>query len=235
MTIDTAGRLTLSLGRLLRAERWRARLSQRALAARAGTSQQCVSRFETGHFAPTTTVIERLFEALDCQLRADVEALDADLDASIELARQEAADDVRYMLGNLAGLARRAGDLRYLIDGELAAALQGVPVRVNRVDLAIGAGDLPGLADWIHQLPNCQRWNDRWRDFVGADNDPTRPGPLRWWTPLAELRIRLLDSWPSPVTVVTERGQLAVRPLLDVLADDPQLARVARRAGAGQR
>ncbi|MEV7228900.1 helix-turn-helix transcriptional regulator [Polymorphospora sp. NPDC051019] len=225
-----AGRLNLRLGQLLRLERERARLSQRALAARAGTSQQCVSRFETGFHAPTTAVVERLFEALGCQVRADVEALDADLDESIAVARRERDDDIRFMLGNLGSLLRWSGGLDYVIDGELAAALQGVPVRVTRADVAVAAADLPRLTDWIFTLPNCERWNERWRDFVGADRDPNRPGPLRWWTPLAELRVRLLETWPTPVPVVAGAEEVPVRPLLDVLRDDPQLDRVARRA-----
>ncbi|HEX5543788.1 MAG TPA: helix-turn-helix transcriptional regulator [Micromonospora sp.] len=137
------GRLTREAGRLLRVEREHAQLTQQALAERAGTSQQRISRFETGTYAPTTTMIERLFDALGLQIRLEIEARDADLDAAITAAREIDEEDVDILLPDLGYLLRRANDLRYLIDGELAAYLQGVPIQPTRFDLAVAEDDLP--------------------------------------------------------------------------------------------
>ena len=226
------GYLTRELGRLLRGERERAGLTQRALAARAGVSQQCVSRFEKGRCAPTATVVERLFDGLGQQVRVDVEARDADLDRDIETAAGLGEDYRIGLLNDLRALLKHAAGLPYLLDGELAALLQGVPIRPNRFDLAIAQANLPLLGTWIRALPNCQRWNERWRDFGGCDVDPELSGPMRWMTPLGELRVRLLPTPPAPVPVMVDGREYPVRPLFDVERDDPHIARVLRRVGA---
>ena len=226
------GQLTQKMGRLLRGERERAGLTQRALADRAGVSQQCVSRFENGCYAPTTNLVERLFDGLGRQLRLEVEARDVDLDRDIEVAAGLDEDYRTGLLDDLRALLRGAADLPYLVDGGLAAFLQGVPIRPNRFDLAVAQADLPLLANWICALPNCLRWDDRRRDFSGYDIDPEHAGPLRWMTPLGELRVRLLPALPAPVRLKVDGQEYLVRPLFEVERDDPQIARVLRRLDA---
>ena len=58
---------------LLRQARTRAGLSQRALARRAGTSQSVIARIEAGLTSPTWDTLERLLEAADFEVRAEVE------------------------------------------------------------------------------------------------------------------------------------------------------------------
>jgi transcriptional regulator with XRE-family HTH domain len=119
-------RLAQRIGHLLRAERQARRMSQAALARAAGTSQQSVSQLETGRFAPTTAVVERVFAALGWRLRLDVEPLDAELDAEVARAAEQTAEDVELVLEDLASLLRRRPKkLPYLVDGELAARLHG--------------------------------------------------------------------------------------------------------------
>lgn len=182
--------------------------------------------------APTTTVIERLFRALGQQLRLDVEPLDADLDDAIDLARRQDPEAVAIQLEGLASLLRRAPGLGYVIDGELAALLHGVPIRTQRYDLAVAQDDLPALSNWVCSSFNWLRWNERWRDFSGYDVDPMRPGPLRWMTPYGEVRIRLLPELPPPVLVVAAGREWPVRPLPAVERDDSLVGRVAARARA---
>lgn len=224
--------LARQLGRLLRLERERRGWSQRTLAARAATSQQCVSRFEQGTADPTTVVIERLFRALGQQLRLDVEAVDADLDGDIESARAHGVDAIVLRLQNLGILLRRSSGLQYLVDGELAARLQGVPIPATRFDLAVAQDDLPSLSSWVREMPNWRRWDERWRDFIGWDVDPLRPGPLRWMAPLGEMRVRLLPDLPPPVVVLVEGREWPVRPLPAVERDDSRIGRFAARARA---
>lgn len=224
--------LARRIGRLLRLERERVGWTQRGLARRAATSQQCVSRVERGVAAPTTAVIERLFGALGQQLRLDVEPLDADLDDGIDLARSQDPEVVASQLTNLGFLLRRAAGLRYVIDGELAALLHGVPIRTQRYDLAVAQDDLAALSNWVCTSFNWLRWNERWRDFSGYDVDPMRPGPLRWMTPYGEMRVRLLPELPPPVLIVVAGRGWPVRPLPAVEGDDSFVARVAARARA---
>lgn len=223
--------LASRLGWLLRVERERAGLSQEMLAARAGVAQQAVSRFEAGATGATTTLVDRLFSALGCHLQIVVGARGADLDRQIAEVRAGANDRrIGRMLDNLHHLLRRAPDLRHLLDGELAAALQGVPLLVTRYDLAVAADDLDQFADWVRSSPNWLRWSERWRDFSGYDVDPRRPGPLRWMTPFGELRARLLLALPTGVPVMAAGREVRVRPLFEVEQDDPRIARIVARA-----
>lgn len=59
-------------GRLLRAARRHAGLTQRELARRAGTSQSVVARVEQGRTDPSTATLARLLAAAGFELRADL-------------------------------------------------------------------------------------------------------------------------------------------------------------------
>jgi transcriptional regulator with XRE-family HTH domain len=58
---------------LLHEARTRAGLSQRALARRAGTTQSVVARIEAGHTSPTWETLQRLLQAADVELHAQLE------------------------------------------------------------------------------------------------------------------------------------------------------------------
>ena len=58
---------------LLRQTRVRAGLSQRALAARAGTAQSAVARIERGQTSPTWSTLERLLKAANYDVVAHAE------------------------------------------------------------------------------------------------------------------------------------------------------------------
>ena len=87
---------------LLRTARLRARLSQRALAARAGTTQSVVARIELGEVSPTWGTIERLFGAagfgLDVAL-VEIPAVDslmrAEISRILALTPEERLAEVR--------------------------------------------------------------------------------------------------------------------------------------------
>jgi transcriptional regulator with XRE-family HTH domain len=56
--------------------RRRAGLSQRELAARAGTSQAAIARIESGRQSPTFDTLERIVRACDLELRVRLEERD---------------------------------------------------------------------------------------------------------------------------------------------------------------
>ncbi|MGA3486857.1 hypothetical protein ACK8GG_02460 [Micromonosporaceae bacterium DT55] len=122
--------------------------------------------------------------------------------------------------------------LPYLLDGQLAAALQGVPVRPRCLELAVAEADLDRLAEWVLAAPNWLRWSERWHDFSNHDIDPRRPGELRWGTPSGEIRFRLLPVLPVGLRMSHSGRRVRVRPLLELGGDDPQLARIIARARA---
>ncbi len=90
----------------LRAARRRAGLSQRELAARAGTSASAVARYETGAVEPTVAVLERLLRA--CGHRLDLVA-DAPDPTLVEQAEELLALLPAERLTGLRNAARLAG------------------------------------------------------------------------------------------------------------------------------
>jgi len=75
--------LAVRVGQLLQNERAVRRLSQATIAERAGTTQQQVSLVERGLTQPSTALLDRLFGALDLQVRVDAEPVGTDCDAEI--------------------------------------------------------------------------------------------------------------------------------------------------------
>lgn len=63
----------LHAARLLRAARAAARLSQRQLAARAGTSQSVIARIEGGFTSPGVATLSRLLDAARVDARVTLE------------------------------------------------------------------------------------------------------------------------------------------------------------------
>lgn len=224
--------LAKRVGRLLRIEREKRALTQRGLARRVGTSQQCVSRVEAGRFAASTDLLERLFDAIDVQLEVGAQARDADLDCSIAEAvggrsRGLLLDSALYYLRIF---RKKLGDVPYLVDGALAAMVQGVPMATERVDLAFAARDIDAVTAWVREQVNWKRWEERWQDFGSVDANLTR-GVLRWATPMfCEVRITLEESLPAGLRVAVGDEIVPVRALADVEAADPQIARLAARA-----
>jgi transcriptional regulator with XRE-family HTH domain len=234
--------LSRRVGRLLQAERGKRGLTQRAFARRLGCAQSYVARVEAGRSACSTVAIERMFEGLGLQLRIAVEARDADLDRSMDAAVEGTARggfDVDMLLDSLDRLVGgfRNGeplppDVLYLVEGPLAAMLQGVPMVSDRVDLVFEEERLPVVADWVRAIPGAQRWVERWSDFAPVDPDPRQPGSMRWKTPYCELRIAFVPALPGGFVVREGDRSVPVRPLADVEAADPQVARISRRARA---
>lgn len=65
---------------LIRSTRQRAGLSQHALAARAGTSQPAVSRYESGAASPSVETLDRLLAAIGARLELSVSEAPRQLD-----------------------------------------------------------------------------------------------------------------------------------------------------------
>lgn len=93
---------------LLRTARTRAGLSQRALAAAAGTSQSAVAAIEVGRKQPTVATLERLLRA------AGTELVPADAEQAAQAAllrRGRRLEDVLHLAEALP--FRRQGGLRF--------------------------------------------------------------------------------------------------------------------------
>lgn len=69
-----ATRLALDVGEKVRDARGAAGLSQRALAARMGTSQAAVARLEAGGVGATLTTLQKVAAALDLKVTVELSA-----------------------------------------------------------------------------------------------------------------------------------------------------------------
>ncbi|MDM4720757.1 helix-turn-helix transcriptional regulator [Micromonospora sp. WMMA1363] len=230
----TESRLAWQIATELRRERTSQLLTQTALAALAGISQGTVARIERGERVPSIPLVEQVFAALGCQLRVSVEQLDTHLDAQLdELAARPLADRLDDL--PLGRVQERLGDMPHLLTGCTAALLQGVPVPVDAIEIAVRWRDSARFTTWL-EVAYGQRWNARWGDFGGLRLEPEEPGEHRWRTRYGEIRAQMCDELPDAIEVRHgERGYRVV-PLAQVELTDPGtaalLARWRTRAGA---
>ncbi len=92
--------------RLLRHARRRARLTQRALAAKAGVAQSYVARIESSAVDPTVTTLSRLLRACETTLEAmPGSGAGVDRTGMRELLRLTPAERLDLAVADAAGLA----------------------------------------------------------------------------------------------------------------------------------
>ncbi|GAA3759314.1 helix-turn-helix domain-containing protein [Micromonospora maritima] len=223
----TESRLAGQVARAVRHERERAGLTQQALAGRAGLSQAAVARIERGDRLPSLPTVERLLGALGRQLRIEVEPLDSHLDATLDEAAGTALPERIEDLG-LNRIVDALGDLPYVLAGGTAALLQGAPLPVDAVEVAVRWRDSPRLTAFLEQS-RAQRWNARWEEWGGVHPEPEEPGEHRWLTRYGELRARMCEDLPEPVEVRVGDRTYPVEPLVEVEVADRRTAELLRR------
>lgn len=223
----TTSRLLTLLGTALRRERELQRLTQQALAARTGISQATVARIERGDRMPSVPMLERLFAALDTQLTVGVEPLDAHVDAVITALRAVPLDE-RLADLELDRAADLLADIPYAFDGPTAALLQGAPVPVQAIDIALAWRDADAFTEWLTRR-YAHRWHAQWEQFGYLPVDPREPGDHRWRTVAGELRARMCDELPETIEVRHGVRTYRVVPLADLEITDPRAADLLRR------
>ena len=106
---------------------------------------------------------------MDVQFAVGVEPLDAHLDARIDdLAARPIAERIDEL--GLDQLLDRLSDLPQVLTGCTAALLQGAPVPVDALEIA-----LRWQTRTVHPLAGTnygQRWNARWGEFGGVWLEP---------------------------------------------------------------
>ncbi|MFE9916527.1 helix-turn-helix domain-containing protein [Micromonospora sp. NPDC005553] len=220
-------RLVTLLGAAARHQRQLRDLSQRQLAALAEVDQAAVARFERGERAPTIPVLERLFAAMDVQLVVGVEPLDAHLDAQIDgLTARPIAERIDGL--GLDRLLDRLTDFPQVITGCTAALLQGAPVPVDALEIALRWQDSTPFTRWL-ETNYGQRWNDRWGEFGGVWLEPEEPGEHRWSTRYGEIRATMCDELPETIEVRHGERIYQVVPLVELELSEPRAAGLLRR------
>jgi transcriptional regulator with XRE-family HTH domain len=227
----------MHFGPFLRRLREQAELSQAELAARCGTTQSALAAVERGRRRPTTEFVERVLAGMGWQLKVDVEPLHADLDARIAavekvpLPERFASFDVDVeTLVELLSTAR----VVYVVEGVVAAAAHGAPVRPQRMDVAVRDDDRE-----LARLAEASRfrllgWNpryDEWSNGITLTVERLREtGRSQWFSPVGgELHIRLVAEPPPHVVVHVGELTLPVVGLADLEFDEPELRCVLQR------
>ncbi|WP_406072818.1 helix-turn-helix domain-containing protein [Micromonospora sp. NBC_01638] len=220
-------RLVTLLGTAVRQQRHLRELSQRQLATLADVSQAAVARIERGERAPSIPVLERLFVAMDLQLTVGVEPLDAHLDARIDDLAARPIDERIDALG-LDRVLDQLADFPQVITGSTAALLQGAPVPVEALEIAVRWQDSKRFTRWLEAACG-QRWNARWGEFGGLWLEPEEPGEHRWSTRYGEIRATMCDALPETIEVRHGGRGYRVVPLVELELTEPRAGELLRR------
>lgn len=220
-------RLAGLLGAAIREQRQSRELSQCELAELAGVSQATVARVEGGGRGPSIAMLERLLAAMDVQLVVGVEPLDAHLDARIDdLAARPIAERIDEL--GLDRLLDRLTDFPQAITGSAAALLQGAPVPVDALEIALRWQDSKPFTRWL-ETNYGQRWNARWGEFGGVWLEPEEPGEHLWSTRYGEIRATMCDELPETIEVRHGGRSYQVVPLVELELSEPRAAELLRR------
>ncbi|MDG4806199.1 helix-turn-helix transcriptional regulator [Micromonospora sp. WMMD1120] len=220
-------RLVTLLGKAVRQQRHLREMTQGQLAEAAGLSQAAVARIENGDRAPSIAALEALLAAMDVQLVVGVEPLDAHLDARIdELAARPIGDRVSEL--GLDRLLDRLPDLPQVITGSTAALLQGAPVPVDALQIAVRWQDSTVFSRWLDKNLG-QRWDARWGVFGGIWLEPEEPGEHRWLTRHGEIRAVMCDELPETIEVRHGDRTYRVVPLVELELIEPHAGELLRR------
>jgi transcriptional regulator with XRE-family HTH domain len=124
---------------LLRAREMRG-WSQGRLGAAAGLSRGNVSDYETGRKSPTVATLNRILAGAGLQIRAELEPLQAELDARVD-AVLAAAEPLDATAVSQAAAALEGADLVWGLDGETALRAHGYGFASTLVHLAVTFDD----------------------------------------------------------------------------------------------
>jgi hypothetical protein len=120
------------------------------------------------------------------------------------------------------------GELPYVLTGSTAALLQGAPLPVDAVEVAVCWRDSARLTAFL-EAAYGQRWNARWAEWGGLRPEPEEPGEHRWQTRYGELRARMCAELPEPVEVRHGGRGYPVEPLVRLALADRRTADLLRR------
>lgn len=228
-------------GKLLRNARQRAGLSQRQMAERAGVRPAMISAYERNLRDPTIGTLQRLLEAVGVTLTGQLAPSDAGLDAAVRAALgQSPVERVERFDIALGMVCDLCAGLPYVVRGLAAAAVQGAPVTVTRVEVRLGGGD--DVVDAVAARA-CTALAHMWRPDLRYFRRPStadtaadllrRFNPTRWREIVGGTEFELA-LWPEddlgpPVEVPFGERRLHVTPLWELELSDAKAAKVLRR------
>ncbi len=210
-----------SVAELLVAVRDHHRLTQRQLAERSEIGQSQLARYESGEVEPGLPVLRRVLRSVGWLPTLGIEPTAAALDE--QLTQEVVFDTDLFTLLQICIDADAAG-ARVVIGGEVAAALQGVPIRSTDLRYLVLEADLQTLLGAAHRRHRAVEWPDP-RDDHG---DAVR----LVWAGVVPARVHVVSALPPACAVEWQDNRLHavdVAVLLESGALGPAAAALAGR------
>lgn len=234
-------------GVIIRAEREKLGLSQARLAEESGVSVTTISDLERGRRAATLDLADRVLKAMGLRLHVAAEPEFADIDAVI--ARASGRSPAEIMAGwvpDAAAYVAFLADVPFIVEGVAAAALQGAPVEVPTLEIAVPADDEEALDKLTVMFGaiGARRGDFEIRDprVKGSPDYLSLHGPprLRLASPFRPCHWMDIDPLPEPRFALLwflldrreqlPRARIAVTPLADIESGNGQVRRAVERA-----
>jgi transcriptional regulator with XRE-family HTH domain len=225
---DHAHDLAAHIGSTLRQHRDRHRLSQAELAERAAISQSAVARIEHGGRGPRIDTLARLFAVLGCQVRLALEPLDKEIDEAFNALAGVPIGE-RVAEARIPEFAEKLAAIPHVFIGASAALLQGAPVPVEAMEIALERRDGDRFTVWLDKQ-YASRWNTRFQEYGSDALDPRLPGELRWRIRgNVFVQVELVDRLPDSIEIRHDGRGYRVLPLTEIEVTDPRAARLLDR------
>jgi transcriptional regulator with XRE-family HTH domain len=199
---------------LIRALRDEYLLTQGELAGRSGLSRHQLCRWEKGTRQPPLDVLRRILAEFGHAVTLGVESRTAAVDERLELGVDAIGMDTWLMAQRVVWPALRAR-VPLVVGGELAAALQGVPIEEPEMVLHLRMADL----DAFQQVVAAARCT---LGVLGPSLDSVDPEEITVGSELAvvamigTIRIRLVGQLPVSRVVEVEPEFVAAGTVIDV-------------------
>jgi transcriptional regulator with XRE-family HTH domain len=227
---------------MLRAARRRSGLSQSEVAQRAGVHHTMVSAYERGRRTPGMTTFKRLLAAAGSELAIELVSAGSSVDDRITHALAQSAeariDRFAEALHQVIGLLAQT---RLAVNGLAAAALHGVPVDVERIDLLLAnEPNAPEAAATALLRNGVMVWAEQLLRFTHMPAAPhlvmRAADPSLWWFPLWEVQVEITLCPPERLAraqlVPLRDTQVPVIGLWDLQVNDPAAADLIERTRA---
>jgi transcriptional regulator with XRE-family HTH domain len=218
--------LRKDIARLMLQQREAAGLSHAQLAERTGVNAATLARIERGTHVPSLEMVERIFAGLGLSIVIAIEPL-GDLDSQLDRLAWLPVTE-RLAKSGLSHLLETLDPIPFVVDGALAATLQGVPLPVEVLEIDVAWADSDAFTRWLLRR-FAYRWHERSEEFRMLDLDPRAPGPHYWQTQFGKIRAHMADGLPESVEIKVGDVAYRVRPLSDIEPADERAARLLRR------
>jgi hypothetical protein len=201
-----------------------------------------VSAYERGRRTPGIATFERLLAAAGGELAVELVPVGSGLEDRISSALAEPVESrLERFAEPLRQMIAAFGELRFAVDGLAAAALHGVPVKVERISVLLAdEGDAPEAAATALLRCGAMLWAEQIERFTHMPAAPAltmrAANPSLWWFPLwdetAEITVCPPERLDGVQLVSFQDADVPVAGLWALQVQDPAVAVLIERTRA---